>query len=360
VTVRQAVNGTRPQTSHCAGVFPVLHHTQFFLQLSWHRAILLAQCDRAAASFSVLSDGVAHGRKHSAGVHLERARRRIKANAAIVPAGTNGAIRVFATDDTDLILDINGYFVPATTPSALAFYSMPPCRVVDSRINLLTSGALTAGVSRTLPILSSTCNVPSTAQAHSLNFTAVPPGPFLYLSVWPTGQPQPTVSTLNDLPGTIVANAAIVPAGTSGSIDVYASGATDLIVDINGYFAPPAAGGLSLYNLPPCRVIDTRNPPGSTFTGQLDVNVIGSGCGGTNAAQAYVLNARVIPSGELIYLTLWAQGATQPTVSTLNAIDGAITNNMAIVPTNNTEISAYSSGPAATYLLLDMSGYFAP
>jgi hypothetical protein len=60
------------------------------------------------------------------------------------------------------------------------------------------------------------------------------------------------------------------------------------------------------------------------------------------------------------YLTLWSQGAAQPTVSTLNALDGAITNNMAIVPTNNTEISAYSSGPSTTYLILDMSGYFAP
>jgi hypothetical protein len=44
------------------------------------------------------------------------------------------------------------------------------------------------------------------------------------------------VSTLNDLTGTIVANAAIVPAGTSGSIDVYASNNTDVIIDINGYY----------------------------------------------------------------------------------------------------------------------------
>jgi hypothetical protein len=44
------------------------------------------------------------------------------------------------------------------------------------------------------------------------------------------------VSTLNDLTGTIVANAAIVPAGTSGSIDVYASSVTDVIIDINGYY----------------------------------------------------------------------------------------------------------------------------
>jgi hypothetical protein len=286
---------------------------------------------------------------------------RIKANAAIVPAGTGGAISVLATNDTDLILDINGYFVPATNASALALYPMAPCRLVDTRFNLLSSGALSADVSRTLPILSSSCNVPATAQAYSLNFTVVPPGTLGYLSVWPTGEGQPLVSTLNDLTGTIVANSAIVPAGTSGSIDVYATNTTDLVVDINGYFAPAGAGALSLYNLPPCRVLDTRNPSGSPpFTGSLDVSVIGSGCGGTSAAQGYVLNATVVPFGRLGYLTLWPQGAGQPTVSTLNAEDGAITNNMAIVPTNNTEISAYASTPNTTHLILDIAGYFAP
>ena len=45
---------------------------------------------------------------------------RVKAGAAIVPAGTGGAICFFVTDDTELVLDINGYFVPAANPSALA------------------------------------------------------------------------------------------------------------------------------------------------------------------------------------------------------------------------------------------------
>jgi hypothetical protein len=95
-------------------------------------------------------------------------------------------------------------------------------------------------MSRTFPLQSSTtCSIPATAQAYSLNFAVVPPGPLLYISVWPTGQPKSLVSTLNDLTGTIVAAAAIVPAGTSGSIDVYATNNTDIIIDINGYYAAP-------------------------------------------------------------------------------------------------------------------------
>lgn len=34
------------------------------------------------------------------------------ANAAIVPAGEGAAISVFVTDQTHVILDINGYFAP--------------------------------------------------------------------------------------------------------------------------------------------------------------------------------------------------------------------------------------------------------
>jgi len=119
--------------------------------------------------------------------------------------------------------------------------------------------------------------------------------------------------------------------------------------------APPATGGLSLYAVNPCRVIDTRP---NAFNGLEVVNVVGSSCGPPATAQAYVLNATVVPSGPLVYLSLWADGSAQPYVSTLNADDGAITSNMAIVPTTNGSVDAFADG--ATNLILDISGYFAP
>ena len=71
-----------------------------------------------------------------------------------------------------------------------------------------------------------------------------------------------------------------------------------------------------------------------------------------------MLNATVVPSASLGFLTLWPQGITRPTAATLNALDGAITNNLAIVPSTGTAISAFASD--ATHLILDMFGYFAP
>ena len=295
---------------------------------------------------------------------------RIKADAAIVAAGASGAVSVYVTQTTDVILDINGYFAPVSA-STLAFYPLPPCRVADTRKDTFPSGLgvphLSGGVPRDFPVLSSTCDIPTTAQAYSLNFTAVPypkfGDPLGYLEVWPKDQrPQHSVSTLNNLTGTIVANAAIVAAGTDGEITAFASNDTDLVIDINGYFAPAGPNGLSLYPVAPCRVIDTRTlPGGQPFSGTLNppVDVADSPCGVSSAAQAYVLNATVVPVGGLGYLTLWPDGTDQPLeFSTLNAIDGWIASNMAIVSTNNGKIDAYASG--ITQLILDISSYFAP
>jgi uncharacterized repeat protein (TIGR03803 family) len=290
---------------------------------------------------------------------------RIKADAAIVPAGTSGAVSVYVTNPTNVVLDINGYFAPVSG-STLAFYPLTPCRVADTRHSTYPPGLgppyLTGHAERQFPILNATsCNIPASAAAYSLNFSVVPHGGLGYLTVWPTGQSQPLVSTLNDLPGTIIANAAIVPAGTGGEVSVYPSSDTDLVIDINGYFAAAGPNGLSLYPTAPCRVIDTRKiGSGQPFSGTLSppVNVVGSQCEPPAAAQAYVFNATVVPTGALGYLTLWPDGTTQPLVSTLNALDGSISSNMAIVPSTNGKVDAYASG--ITQLILDISSYFAP
>ena len=289
---------------------------------------------------------------------------RIKANAAIVPAGVDAGVSVYVTNTTNVVIDIDGYFAPANG-SSLAFYPLPPCRIVDTRRQDGDLGGpfLQGTRERDFPILESSC-IPSgvTPAAYSFNVTVVPhPAhqPLGYLTVWPVGVQQPFVSTLNNLTGTIVANAAIVPAGTNGAVAVYPTNDTDLVIDINGYFATQSSSGLSLYTLAPCRVIDTRNMGnGQPFQGELTVKAAFSPCAPSSSAQAFVLNATVVPPGSLGYLTLWPDGENRPVVSTLNAIDGSITSNMAIVPTNNGSIDAYASG--LTQLILDISSYFAP
>jgi hypothetical protein len=285
------------------------------------------------------------------------------ANAAIVPAGTAGAIEAYATNDTDLIVDINGYFVPPASNS-LQFYPLTPCRVLDTR----TLGQpIVGGTSRTFAISSSSCGTLNNAAAYALNLTVVPQSGLGYLTVWPAGQPQPFVSTLNSLDGTVLANAAIVPAGAGGLVSFYASNTTDLVVDINGYFAPPQSNGLNFYTLTPCRLVDTRNPngtfggptmgPGTTRTFPLSQG--SCGLPAVPGAQAYSLNMTVVPQGVLGYLSTWPAGATQPVVSTLNALKGQIVANAAIVPAGGTgSIDVYVTN--TTDVIIDTNGYFGP
>ena len=293
----------------------------------------------------------------------------IIANAAIVPAGAAGAISIYVSDATDVIIDINGYFAAPTGSTALAFYPVTPCRVADTRNGTGPFGgpSLPAGGTRTFTVPQSACGIPSNAQAYSLNMTVVPPGLLDYLTVWPAGQTQPYVSTLNALQGQVAANAAIVPAGTNGAISVYVSDPSQVVIDINGYFAPAGgSGALYFYPVTPCRVADTRNPAGTFGGPSLGAGstrtfpIPSSSCGLPSTAQAYSFNMTAVPPGSLFYLTTWPAGQSQPVVSTLNDLQGQIIANAAIVPAGTGSsaggISVYVSD--ATNLVIDVNGYF--
>jgi len=135
--------------------------------------------------------------------------------------------------------------------STLVFVGIAPCRLVETRDGSLPApfGPPTMGASqiRTITVPTSTrCNIPSSAQAYSLNFTVVPSGFLGYLSAWPTGnRPSPDVSILNSLTGQVIANAAVIPAGTSGSFDVFVTNVTEVVIDINGYYVFPSATPLN-------------------------------------------------------------------------------------------------------------------
>ena len=137
----------------------------------------------------------------------------------------------------------------ATASSAsgpAVFVAMSPCRVVDTRVGGAPFGgpAFYAGEARTIPMASSTaCTVPAGPVAYSVNIAVIPLGTTMrWLTAWDTGSPEPHASTLNDYTGVITSNSAVVPAGTNGSINVFVTDATDVAIDINGYYTTAPAG----------------------------------------------------------------------------------------------------------------------
>ena len=287
----------------------------------------------------------------------------------LVPAGQElGAARVFVgatgISDSGAILANSGHSAYLLTAAAGEFVPVTPCRIADTRIGNGAFGGpwLSAGGTRTFVIPESVCGIPATAAAYSLNVTVVPHGPLQYLTVWPAGQTQPPVSTLNSMQGNVVANAALVAAGQGGGVSVYATDATDLILDIDGYFG---STGSAFYPVEPCRVADTRGAasqlggPSLTAGTSRDFPILSSGCGLPAAATAYSMNVTVVPQGLLEYLTTWPAGQPQPFVSTLNSFTGKVVANAALVPSGlNGATSVYVTNP--TDVILDVNGYFAP
>jgi hypothetical protein len=264
---------------------------------------------------------------------------------------------VFATNLTDVIIDVNGVFVPPGFDTQ-AFYTVTPCRIADTRVS---GGTIAALATRAFAVTNASgCGVPASATAYALNVTAVPKTTLGFLTLWPNnGGPRPTVSTLNALTGAVTANLAIVPKGTLGDVNAFVTDAAEIVVDVTGYFAPPGdPNALSFRTLTPCRVIDTRSP--DNIVQALSTREIPVNCGVPPAtARAYSVNATVLPSSILGFLTLFPAGVARPSVSTLNAVDGSLTSNAAIVPAGlNGAISAFVT--ERTHLILDINGYFAP
>jgi hypothetical protein len=290
---------------------------------------------------------------------------RVVANAAIVPASSNGSIDIYATNDVDLIIDVNGYFAASPVTSGYDFVPLPPCRIADSRMAGLAQPfgrpTLAASEQRNYPFPLSGCTPPADAVAYVTNITVVPQGFLGYLSVWPSGSERPVVSTLNSFNGLTTANAAIVKAGVSGAVSAYVTNPTELIIDTSGVFAPRAGQG-QFYPIAPCRAVDTRLPssgaPSLVGGTERTFSSIRTVCGVPSTAVAYSLNVTVVPLGPLDYLTVWPAGSPRPVVSTLNSPGGAILANAAIVPAGvGGAIATYASRD--TDLIIDVNGYFA-
>ena len=115
----------------------------------------------------------------------------------------------------------------------------------------------------------------------ALNVTATNPTSNGYLTVWPTGQPQPNASNLNFVAGQTIPNMVIVPLGAGGQISIFnETGSTDVIVDVLGWFPT----GPSFTGLTPARLLDSRIPPAPPPPAEL-----------TFSAGTHLVNASIPP-----------------------------------------------------------------
>jgi hypothetical protein len=130
--------------------------------------------------------------------------------------------------------------IAVTPPVATRFYTVTPCRVVDTRNPTGPYGgpALAANTSRSFAV-GGQCGVPTTAKAASLNLTVTggtAPG---ILRLYPGGTLTPLASAINYGAGKTRANNQTTPLGSAASLAVrcdQVSGIVQVIIDVNGYF----------------------------------------------------------------------------------------------------------------------------
>jgi Kelch motif len=135
-------------------------------------------------------------------------------------------------------LDTGGVFAPPGDPG---FYTVSPCRVLDSRqaTGPWAGQPLGAGQERALAVVGGACGIPATAKALAFNITATSATATGHLRVYPAGAARPGSSTLNFTTGLTRANNGIVALGTEGDLSIYSgqsSGSVHVILDVSGYF----------------------------------------------------------------------------------------------------------------------------
>ncbi|MDT5014303.1 MAG: hypothetical protein QOD39_463, partial [Mycobacterium sp.] len=178
----------------------------------------------------------------------------IRANGSITRVDASGAFRVFTSVPANVVVDVVGAFVPASTAAAGRFVARPSTRLFDSR----SGPRLAPAGTKTLPMPS---GVPADAVALALNVTITESAGPGFVTEFPAGRPMPTSSILNvDQPGQTRAAAGIFPVSPTG-VTLYLSGGGHIVVDLLGYFTGPSAGpgtdGL-FTAFDPTRLLDTR------------------------------------------------------------------------------------------------------
>ena len=249
------------------------------------------------------------------------------------------------------------------------FISVSPARILDTRSGQSTidgqfngGGARAAGSVLELQV-AGRGGIAANATAVALSVTAVNTAKRGFVTAYPCDEPRPTSSNLNMVPGRVVPNSVITALDGNGKVCLYAHTATDLVVDVAGYF--PAESTFDIIN--PARLLDTR-PGESTIDGQ------GLGAGLTTAgevtkvqitgragipgnANAVALNLTLTQTTGQMFATIYPCDEARPLASNINATAGATIANSAIAKlATDGSVCIYTL--KGTHAIVDVSGWF--
>ena len=198
-------------------------------------------------------------------------------NLVVAKVGPDGSIALYNNSGaTDVIVDVVGWI--ATTP---VFGPLVPARLLDTRpapVGATTdglevgAGPIGEGTSHALSVLGRGGVSAAGIGSVVVNVTVTNPTTSSFLTVYPSGTTRPNASNLNFTPGQTVPNLVVAKVGPDGAIALYNnSGATDVIVDVVGWFLDDATSVASNVVLTdPSAIAFSSLDPNGTSTGTVD------------------------------------------------------------------------------------------
>jgi len=261
---------------------------------------------------------------------------------------------------------------PPPVPGGAPYNAVAPARILDTR---KSGGAIGPNAVRSVKVTGA-MGVPEGAGAVVMNVTVTEPTSEGYITVYPSGTPAPTASSLNFVAGQNIANMVTAKVGTGGQVDIYNyAGDTQVLFDVVGWFpaslssasastlSAQAGEGGEFVPLVPDRILDTRLGVGATAAplspnSSLDLRVTGKGGVPDTGVAAVVLNLTGTNTTAPGYLTAWPTGSTRQETSNLNFGPGQSVPNLAVVPVGTGgQVSIYNFD-GATDVLADVVGYY--
>ena len=284
-------------------------------------------------------------------------------NLVAAPVSAAGTVCIYTSGATDLVADLQGYH-----PYGSSYAPVVPERLLETRTDQVggqkgyTGTKPGTGQTITLDVTQvGTANVPNDAKAVFLNVAAVNSNNGGFITAYACGTTRPLAASLSTTPGIVRANLVAAPVGANGSVCLYTSQPTDLVVDIEGYVP-----GTSQYiPVVPQRVLETRTSEGQIGysaamprAGQTtEVKVTGVGTAAIPAdAGAVMLNVTIANPSADGFVTVFPCGSPRPLAANLNLTGETKTNLVAAKIGDGGRVCIYTS--QATDLVADVAGYF--
>ncbi len=289
-------------------------------------------------------------------------------NAVITELDGTGTVCVYTSAAADLVVDLNG-----TSPIGSDLSPRVSARLYETRTGFSTvdgvqaqTGTRPAGSVSAIKV-AGRGGIVRGASTAALNVTVTGTQAAGYITVYPCDAPRPTASNVNYGAGQTVANLVMAKIANDGTVCVYTSAKTDLVVDASGFM-----GGSGAYvALQPARLLETRSASiGTTIDGVSageGVRLAGSTTelpvrsrGGVPAtADTVVVNVTVTGPSAAGFVTVYPCGSIRPNSSNLNFAAGATVANASFARIGTAgKICLYTS--ADTHLVVDVNGALLP